>query len=93
MILTILLLGILTSCGKITKIEYLTTDIPDSPPAPTYYEVKWEYINELYCVNETNAKNFIKNKKIQDSYTKTLENILENMRNRKNDLVNHKKAP
>lgn len=81
-LIAVILLMLLMGCSKGIKTEYITLSIPDTPPRPSYYSVDFVKKDNLFCLDEKNAKNLMKNKKIQDSHTKSVEDILEDLRNR-----------
>lgn len=78
--MVILLLICLMACSQIpqqiTKTEYIEKTIPYIPEKPEYYKVNFIKKDNLYCVDEVNAKNLLKNKVLLDNYTKELEDIL-----------------
>ena len=69
----------------LVKTEYIKPTVPPLPPKPNYYPVKfksveWDHGKYDYCLDEQGAKNFLKNKALQDDREKDLEEIIEGMR-------------
>ena len=74
-------LMLLVGCSsQIVKTEYIKPTVPALPAPPDYYEVAWRKVGELYCVDADNAKNLLKNKRLQDDYTEQHEAIIEGLR-------------
>lgn len=67
----------LTACSP--KIKYVKPDIPDLPPKPQYYPVKFYKVDENYCMTEENAINLLKNIELMRGYTEELEIILKGL--------------
>ena len=77
---TILCLILLTGCGTITKTIYIEKEIPYIPTKPEYYSVEWQSMTGLYCIDEDNAINLLKNRELDKSYQEEIRNILENLK-------------
>lgn len=48
-------------------------DIPEKPQLP---EVKWQKEGAMYCVDNDNAKNIIKQKVLRDKYEEQLKAVI-----------------
>lgn len=79
MILSISLIVLISSCS-ITKSN-IKFDIPIRSELP---KVEWQQINGMYCVDEQNAKNLLKQKVIYNSYEEQLKTVIESC----NSIIN-----
>jgi len=85
-LLIVIFLTSLIGCTTKTEYRYIKPVIPEPPPEPAYYPVEWkkhEFDNgPHYCLDKDNARNFLINKQLQDSYTQKLREILKLLRDR-----------
>jgi hypothetical protein len=74
----------LTACTgsrPIKEIEYIRPTIPELPPKPDYYPVRFKKVGNDYCFEDAeDAKNLLKNKILQDDRERSLEQIVEGLR-------------
>ena len=77
--LAMLSLIVLMGCSAITKTVYIKPEIPEPPAKPEYYRVIFQKQNELYCIDEDNAKNLLKNREIDKAYQEEMSGILEGL--------------
>ena len=68
------------SSNPIAKTEYVKPTIPELPAEPDYYEVIWQKIGELYCVDKGSAKNLLKNRILDKGFVEQYREIIEGLR-------------
>lgn len=80
------------STAPLVKTEYIRQEIPPLPAAPDYYDVLWQIAplpsgertdargGSLYCLDEENAKNLLKNIILLRARAAELAGILESMK-------------
>jgi hypothetical protein len=69
------------SCsGPIVKTEYVKPTIPELPAEPDYYEVIWNKVGDLYCVDARGAKNLLKNRELDKDFVQQHQEIIEGLR-------------
>ena len=78
-LLAILFLIVSIGCSGITKTVYIKPDIPELPAKPGYYSVEFQKNGGLYCVDEGNAKNLLKNREVDKGYQEELRTIIEGL--------------
>ena len=66
--------------SPIVKTEYVKPTIPELPAAPDYYEVIWQKVDGLYCVDSDNAKNLLKNRILDKDFIGQHRSIIEGLR-------------
>ena len=73
---------LLAGCGSnpIKETEYIRPTIPALPAPPDYYDVKWQKVGELYCVDERGAKGMLKNWELSKDYVTQHQQIIEGLR-------------
>jgi hypothetical protein len=74
-------------CKPIIEKEYIQITIPDTSADPEFYSVKWGMLkcpfNEkemCYYLDETNAKNLLKDWELKDAQVEDLKTILKGLR-------------
>lgn len=77
------LIGCSSTSNQIVKTEYIKQQIPELPQEPEYYEVRWQSVNGLYCIDESNAKNLLKNIKLMKGYQEEMQEILKHLKEQK----------
>jgi hypothetical protein len=50
------------------------------PAPPDYYEVIWQKVDGLYCVDSGNAKNLLKNRILDKGFVEQHQEIIEGLR-------------
>ena len=77
----IFLMLLMVGCGSpIVKTEYIKPTIPELPAPPDYYEVAWQKVGELYCVDGQGAKGMLKNWELSKDYVAQHQQIFEGLR-------------
>ena len=73
---------LLTGCGggPLVKTEYIKPTIPALPPKPDYYPEKWKKVGTDYCLDETGAKNHLKNFELDKDHLQQHIEIIEGLR-------------
>ena len=66
--------------SPIRKTEYAKPTIPELPAPPEYYEVVWQKVDGLYCVDANNAKNLLKNRILDKGFVEQHQEIIEGLR-------------
>jgi hypothetical protein len=64
---------------QIVRTEYIRQQIPPRPQLPDYYPVEWGVEQGKYYVDETGAKNVLKNRELDKSYQAEVESIFNTM--------------
>jgi hypothetical protein len=71
----------LAGCSSpVVKTEYVKPTIPELPAEPDYYEIIWQKIGDLYCVDGQNAKNLLKNRILDKDFVQQHQEIIEGLR-------------
>jgi len=74
-------LMLLVGCSSpIVKTEYIKPTVPALPAPPDYYEVVWQKVDGLYCVDSGNAKNLLKNRILDKGFVEQHQEIIEGLR-------------
>ena len=68
------------SSNPIARTEYVKPTIPELPAEPDYYEIIWQKIGDLYCVDGQNAKNLLKNRILDKDFVQQHQEIIEGLR-------------
>ena len=71
-----LILVLSLSCAE-KEYVYVEPVFPSIPPEPVYFPVQWRTVDNLYCLDEENAQNLLKNIELMKGYQKKLKTILE----------------
>ena len=75
-----LMLSMAGCSNPIVKTEYIKPTIPELPAPPDYYEVTWQKVGELYCVDGRGAKGILKNWELSKDYVAQHREIIEGLR-------------
>lgn len=74
-------------CKPVIEKEYIQITIPDVSPDPDFYSVKWGMLNcpfnekeMCYYLDETNAKNLLKDWELSESQKSDLKIIIKGLR-------------
>ena len=72
----------LTGCGDkaLVRTEYVRPTIPALPAKPDHYSVKWKKVGNDYCLDETGAKNHLKNFELDNDHLQQHIEIIEGLR-------------
>jgi hypothetical protein len=86
MLILILFSASLIGCSpakQIVKTEYIKQEVPTLPALPTFYPVAWQAGDGRYCLDESQAKEFLKNIEIMKSYQNEMRGILQGLKDGK----------
>jgi len=72
----VVLLLLVLSCAS-REYVYVEPVMPSVHPEPIYLPVEWQEREGLYCLDERNAKNLLRNIELMKAYKRKLLNILE----------------
>ena len=65
---------------QIVKTEYIRQQVPPLPADPEYYPVVFVKKDGHYCLDETQAKNILKDRALDKGYQGELKGTLESMK-------------
>ena len=68
---------------QIVKTEYIKQEVPSLPALPTFYLVIWQMEGGHYCLDESQAKELLKNIEIMKGYQNEMREILQGLKDGK----------